>query len=76
MKIRKKATQKNFVVNTWYYTDFEINTLKYIDGVEYLDGRLVVFAEYADEIKVVLDEGGFYTTVVVMKTGEAIFVEM
>ena len=76
MKIRKSATQKNFKVSTWYYSYFAYCSLAYIDGVEYLDDKLVVFADYVDQIKVVLDEFGFYINVVVMKTGEKIFVEL
>ena len=67
MKIRNSATQKNFSVSRWYYSDYTYCCLVYIDGVEYLDGKLVVFAYYVDNINVALDEFGFYTTAVVMK---------
>ena len=76
MKIRKRAIQKNFPVNSWYYSDYDYSAMTRIDGVEYLGDRIVVYSHYVDEIKVVVDEMGFYTNVVVMKTGEKIFVEL
>ena len=76
MKIRKKAIQKNFVVNRYYYRDQDYCRLSGYEGVDYLDGTLVVFSSYATDVKVILDEYGYYTTVAVLVTGEQIYIEL
>lgn len=76
MKIRKRAEQKNFRVNKYYYNDVDYMCLLKIDGVGTIGGSIVVFSEGATDVKVVLDEYGYYTTVAVMKTGEQIYIEL
>ena len=80
MKPLKKAEQKNVIVDVMYYTNEEYKDLEDIDGVGTLkvfsegSKELVVFLEYAKDLKVALDEYGQYCNVAVMKSGETIHV--
>ena len=76
MKIRKRAEQKNFRVNAYYYRQYDLVRLTDIEGIEYLNGNIVVYAEYVKDLKVVLDNYGFYTNVVDMITGERVYIEL
>lgn len=76
MKIRKRAEQKNFRVNSYYYRQYDLVRLTDIEGIEYLNGSIVVYSEYVKEVKVVLDNYGFYTNVVDMVTGERVYIEL
>lgn len=76
MKIRKRAEQKNFRVNAYYYTEYDLVRLTDIEGIEYLNGTMVAYAEYVKDVKVVLDEYGFYTNVVDMISGECVYIEL
>lgn len=76
MKIRKRAEQKNFRVSTYYYRQCDLVRLTDIEGIEYLNGTIVVYAEYVKDIKVVLDNYGFYTNVVDMITGQRVYIEL
>ena len=74
MKIRKRAEQKNFIVNMYYYTESNLTELLNRGIIEDFGRSYHLFAEYCDELKVILDEFGFYTTVAVLKTGEQVYV--
>lgn len=77
MKIAKRATQKNFEVNEYFYTEAQLSTLYVNEEITKIEGvpGYRVYAEYCKEIKVVLVDG-FYTTVVVTNTGEEIYVSI
>lgn len=76
MKIRKKAEQKNFIVNLYYHTESNLTELLNRGIIEDLGGDYRLFVKYCDEIKVILDRDGFYTTVAVLKTSEQIHVTL
>lgn len=82
MKILKKAEQKNFLVNRAYYTDNELENLFNngylffitVDDSDNKDYR--ISQQHIKEIKVILDEYGFYTNVAVLNIGTEIYVEL
>lgn len=81
MKILKRAVQRNFVVNEGYYTDSDLlqlinaNVVSRIGGND-LHSYYCVFTNKVKEVKVKLDEYGYYVNVAVLKDGTEIFVEL
>ena len=86
MKIRKTAEQKNFQVDTTFYTERELREFEeehlitdlhkvYPDCV--FEEHFVVFADDCTDIKVIyIDTIGSYATVVDTKDGTTIAVEI
>lgn len=83
MKIRKRAHQKNFVVDNCMNSEAEIDFLKNLGIIENLFddkdsmGRPIyrIFTCYCEEVKVVLVDG-YYETVVITKEGFKVFVHI
>ena len=84
MKPLKKAAQKNVQVNKECYTA-EIADLLEIPGIFDLSGISCVSADEryyrvalsrVKDLKVILDDYGYYTTVAVMESGETVFVTL
>ena len=74
MKPLKKAAQKNVQVNKECYTaDFDLSS---VSGVSADEGDYRVSLAHVKDLKVVLDDYGYYTTVAVMESGETIFVTL
>lgn len=82
MKILKRARQKNFTLDTEYYTKSEIEqmydeekifNLKEI-GID--DDTPRVSTLDISEVKIVLSEYGDYIPVAISKTGETIHIEL
>lgn len=83
MKPVKRAKQKNVAVDRSYYTDDQYAHLEDIIGVFDIgflcdedEKNLRVVLSLVKDLKVVLDEYGYYTTVAVMETGEQIYIEL
>lgn len=83
MKPLKKATQKNVLVNNFFfYTHKQLDEIaETVEGViknEFFKDdteHVRISLNYVKDLKVKLHEG-YYTTVAVMYTGEEIFVEL
>jgi len=83
MKISKKSNQRNFVVNLEHYTESKLNEMakKGIiikDTPPYFNesGCYRVSADDCSTVKVILNDYGHYTTVVVHNTGMQIVIEL
>lgn len=84
MKPLKKAAQKNVQVNKECYTaDIAdlleipgIFDLSSVSGVSADEGDYRVSLAHVKDLKVMLDEYGYYNTVAVMESGEIIFVTL
>lgn len=84
MKPLKKAAQKNVQVNKDCYTtdiadllDMQgIFDLSSVSGVSADEGDYRVSLAHVKDLKVMLDDYGYYTTVAVMESGETIFVSL
>lgn len=84
MKPLKRASQKNVQVNKDCYTAdiadlIEIPgvfDLSNVSGVSADEGDYRVSLAHVKDLKVVLDEYGYYNTVAVMNSGETIFVTL
>ena len=84
MKPLKKAAQKNVQVNKDCYTadiadliDIQgIFDLSSVSGVSADEGDYRVSLAHVKDLKVVLDEYGYYNTVAVMNSGETVFVNL
>lgn len=80
MKILKKAEQKNFTVNTDYYHNTDLNDLFKENAIDTLDicgdFKYVVYAANAKDIKVFLDEYGYYTNVFITKQDKMIYISL
>lgn len=84
MKPLKRAYQKNVQVNKDCYTAdiadlIEIPgvfDLSNVSGVSADEGDYRVSLAHVKDLKVVLDEYGYYNTVAVMNSGETIFVTL
>lgn len=94
MKIRKRAKQKNVVLNKEHYTVYQLESMnknkeifyfdkdfndKYDAEISHIGGvideiEFRIFTEDLEEIKVILDECGHYTTVAVDKNGKVYYV--
>ena len=79
MKILKRAIQRNFEVNDGYYTDSELLQLINENIVsriveDNLHSYYCVFTNKVKEVKVKLDEYGYYVNVAVLKDGTEIIV--
>lgn len=84
MKPLKRASQKNVQVNKDCYTadiadllEIEgIFDLSNVSGVSADEGDYRVSLAHVKDLKVVLDEYGYYNTVAVMESGETVFVTL
>ena len=81
MKPLKKAAQKNVQVNKdCYIADLlEITgvfELSNVSGISADEGDYRVSLAHVKDLKVVLDDYGYYTTVAVMESGETVFVSL
>ena len=84
MKPLKRASQKNVQVNKDCYTAdiadlLEIEgvfDLSSVSGVSADEGDYRVSLAHVKDLKVVLDEYGYYNTVAVMSSGETVFVTL
>lgn len=84
MKPLKKAAQKNIQVSKDCYTadiadllDIQgIFDLSSLSGVSADEGDYRVSLAHVKDLKVMLDDYGYYTTVAVMESGETIFVSL
>lgn len=81
MKPLKKAAQKNVQVNKEFYTAdiadlLEIPGVFDLSGVSADEGDYRVALSRVKDLKVVLADYGYYTTVAVMESGETIFVSL
>lgn len=84
MKPLKKAAQKNIQINKNCYTadiadllDIQgIFDLSSVSGVSADEGDYRVSLAHVKDLKVMLDDYGYYTTVAVMESGETIFVSL
>lgn len=82
MRPLKRAKQQNVELNTDYYTEVEIVNMYNNFEIDYLDPsidpelkRPVIYTEDIKNLKIVLDEFGYYTTVAV-KNGKEYFVKL
>lgn len=90
MKVVKKALQKNVVLDRDYYLFHEIKKMLDNKEVCYLDNQvynfnehvknynnngLVIFLDYGDEIKIAIDEYGYYKPVLI-KNGKKYFIKL
>lgn len=84
MKPLKKAAQKNVQVNKECYTADIADLLEIpgvfdlssVSGVSADEGDYRVSLAHVKDLKVVLDEYGYYNTVAVMENGDTIFVTL
>lgn len=77
MKILKRAVQKNFIVDTCFYTREEIIALANNGTIMQLDGDkdYRIFTSYCKEVKFICDYEGFYQPVIVTNKGEVIHIK-
>lgn len=82
MKILKRARQKNFTLDTDYYTKSEIEQM-YDEGKIFNLKQIGIDDETPrvstldiSEVKIVLSEYGDYIPVAISKTGETIHIEL
>lgn len=77
MKILKRAKQKNFKLDTWYYTESQIEQMHDEKKVFIIyDGTVRVSTSNVSEVKIVCDDDGYYIPVAILKTGETIHIEL
>lgn len=77
MKILKRAKQKNFKLDTSYYTDGQIEQMHDEEKVFIIyDGSPRVDTSDVSEVKIVCDDYGYYVPVAILKTGETIHIEI
>ena len=74
MKILKKAEQKNFKVDTYYYTKYDIEEMEKRGIIKNIDDYRI-FAANCKEVKVICHEG-FYTSVAITNSDEQIFIQL
>lgn len=82
MKPVKKAQQKNVIIDREFYTDKQYWALENIDGIFNInvfdgddsDNKLRISTSHIKDLKVVLNEYGYYCTVAIMNSGETIHV--
>lgn len=77
MKILKRAVQKNFIVDTCFYTGEEVNELVSKGTISQLDDdkNYRIFTSDCKEVKFICDYDGFYQPVVVTNNGEIIHIK-
>lgn len=79
MRILKKAQQKNFIINSYYYTESGLNELVQ-EGIAHKidegDTEYRVYADDCDRVEIKLDEDGYYTAVAMLKSGQNIYIEV
>lgn len=88
MKIAKRATQKNVVLNRDQYLEREIDRMLRQERICWFDGnkqscsmdytddtQFRIFTENLTEIKIILEDG-YYETVAIGKDGEKYYVEI
>ena len=75
MKILKKAEQKNFTINTWFYKSEELVTMLDNGIIDYIFNKYVIYTEDCREVKVVCFDG-MYQTVAVTNDGLKIFITL
>ena len=79
MKTLKKAEQRNVKLNTSYYNEEQLNGIEqkeYTFRLKYDSERIRISLYYAKEIKVILDDYGYYANVVVMKDGSQYYINL
>lgn len=83
MKPLKKAKQQNVALNKEYYTEAEIANMLNNLEIEYLSEtfdpeqkRPVIYTEDIKDLKIVLDEYGYYTTVAVKENGKRYYINL
>lgn len=81
MKPLKKAKQQNVALNIAYYTKLEIDNMLNNLEIEYLPEHFdleqkipVIYMEDIKDLKVVLDEYGYYTTVAIKENGKQYYI--
>lgn len=77
MKILKRAVQKNFIVDTCFYTREEIIELVNNGTIMQLDDDkdYRIFTSDCKEVKFICDYDGFYQPVIVTNNGEIIHIK-
>lgn len=79
MKTLKKAEQRNVILKKDYYNEKQLNDIlqkDYIFKLKYDNDNIRISLHYAKEIKVVLDNYGYYKTVVVMNDGNLYYITL
>lgn len=80
MKVLKKADQKNVTLNTNYYTESQIDEMvKNLEVCKFDFDKPItyrIFLSEVKELKVVLDDYRFYTTVAVGKNGKLYYINL
>lgn len=80
MKIRKSAERKNFIVNTSFYSELQLELLVDAGKITpeanvFCKGEYKVSSSNCKEIKVIFHEGS-YCTVVILEDSTTVFVEL
>lgn len=79
MKTLKKAEQRNVVLKKDYYNEKQLNDIlqkEYAFTLKYDNGNIRISLHYAKEVKVILDNYGYYKTVVVMKDNNQYYINL
>lgn len=79
MKTLKKAEQKNVVLKKDYYNEKQLNDIRqkeYAFTLKYDNDCIRISLHYAKEIKVILDNYGYYTNVVIMNDGSQYYITL
>lgn len=79
MKTLKKAEQRNVILKKDYYNEKQLNDIlqkDYSFKLKYDNGSIRISLHYAKEIKVILDDYGYYKTVVIMNDGNQYYITL
>ena len=79
MKTLKKAEQRNVILKKDYYNERQLNDIlqkEYAFTLKYDNSNIRISLHYAKEIKVILDNYGYYKTVVVMNDGSHYYITL
>lgn len=79
MKTLKKAEQRNVILKKDYYNEKQLNDIlqkDYIFKLKYDNDNIRISLHYAKEIKVILDNYGYYKTVVIMNDGNMYYINL
>lgn len=79
MKTIKKAEQRNVILKKDYYNKKQLNDIlqkEYAFTLKYDNGNIRISLHYAKEIKVILDDYGYYKNVVVMNDGSQYYITL